>query len=69
MMLATDDIGMSILMNPALAYSVPNNDPPHGNEDDPVGFSKCYHEFNKAVRQSRPTSAGLHLNFSFNLAC
>ncbi|ROW11836.1 hypothetical protein VPNG_04927 [Cytospora leucostoma] len=49
MLLATDHIGMSILLDPALAYSVPASDPPHGTFYDPVGFSKCYSDFNKAV--------------------
>ncbi|KAK7734019.1 hypothetical protein SLS53_008014 [Cytospora paraplurivora] len=49
MLLATDHIGMSILLDPTLAYSVPASDPPHGTFYDPVGFSKCYSDFNKAV--------------------
>lgn len=52
MLLATDYIGMSILMDPALAFSVPNDDPPHGTADDPVGYTRCYNDFNKAVSQS-----------------
>ncbi|KUI64230.1 hypothetical protein VM1G_10987 [Cytospora mali] len=49
MLLATDHIGMSILLDPGLAFSVPNNDPPHGTVDDPVGYSRCYADFNQAV--------------------
>ncbi|ROW04759.1 hypothetical protein VMCG_04734 [Cytospora schulzeri] len=49
MLLATDHIGMSILLDPALAFSVPNDDPPHGTVDDPVGYSRCYEQFDQAV--------------------
>lgn len=57
MLLATDQIGMSILLDPALAYSVPASDPPHGTFYDPVGFSQCYSDFNKAVSHPAPTSS------------
>lgn len=49
MVLATDDIGMGILLDPELAYSVPFDSWPHGGAEDPVGFSQCYSEYTKAV--------------------
>lgn len=64
MMLATDYIGMSILLDPALAFSVPSDDPPHGTVDDPVGYSRCYEQFNQAVSPlSVPISRVLPLPF------
>lgn len=48
MLWATDDIGMGILLDPALAYSVPQDD--HwGTVDDPVGLSFCHETMDAAV--------------------
>lgn len=52
MLLATDQEGMRILMDPNLAYSVPLDTPPWGGPELPTGFSVCYKEFNHAVRQN-----------------
>lgn len=48
MLLATDDVGMSILLDPALALSAPADDF-YGTAQDPVGFSPCYTTMKKAV--------------------
>lgn len=48
MLFATDDIGMSILLNPDLAHSVKQTD--HwGTPDDPVGLTICFDTLFKAV--------------------
>ncbi|KAK7704142.1 hypothetical protein SLS64_008700 [Diaporthe eres] len=48
MLWATDDIGMGILLDPALAHSVPQDD--HwGTVDDPVGLSFCHETMDAAV--------------------
>lgn len=48
MLWATDDIGMGILLDPALAHSVPQED--HwGTVDDPVGLSFCHETMDAAV--------------------
>lgn len=48
MLLATDDIGMSILLNPELALSASVNDF-YGTRADPVGFTPCFASLKKAV--------------------
>lgn len=48
MLLATDDIGMSILLDPDLALSASANDF-YGSSEDPVGFSSCFTTMKKAV--------------------
>lgn len=48
MLWATDDIGMGILLDPALAHSVPQED--HwGTVDDPVGLSFCHETMSAAI--------------------
>lgn len=48
MLWATDDVGMGILLDPALAHSVPQAD--HwGTADDPVGLSFCHETMDAAV--------------------
>lgn len=50
MIFATDDIGMGILLNPALAKSAGNDDGwPWGTKEDPVGFTPCYETIKKAI--------------------
>lgn len=51
MLLATDQEGMRILMDPELAFSVPLDTPPWGGPELPTGFSFCYTEYAHAVRQ------------------
>lgn len=41
MLLATDDIGLSIMLDPALAYSAPGDDFA-GTSADPIGMSPCF---------------------------
>ncbi|KAH8904883.1 hypothetical protein BR93DRAFT_945884 [Coniochaeta sp. PMI_546] len=48
MLFATDDIGMSILLDPALATSLKNEDG-WGTTADPVGFTSCFDTLDKAV--------------------
>ena len=48
MLFATDDIGMSILLDPELATTIKNNDN-FGTVDDPVGLSVCFDTLHKAV--------------------
>ncbi|PSR78492.1 hypothetical protein BD289DRAFT_376621 [Coniella lustricola] len=48
MFLATDDIGMSILLDPALALSASVTDF-YGTSADPVGFTPCFTSLKKAV--------------------
>lgn len=48
MLLATDEIGMSILLDPALALSASEDDY-YGTSQDPVGFSTCLTTMQKAV--------------------
>jgi hypothetical protein len=49
MLFATDDIGMSILLNPDLASTLTFEDM-WGDNSSPVGFSVCYKEMTKAMR-------------------
>ncbi|CAN8100388.1 unnamed protein product [Discula destructiva] len=49
MLLATDVVGMRILMDPDLAYSVPADTPPWGGPELPTGFSQCYNSYAHAV--------------------
>ena len=48
MLWATDGVGMGILLDPALAHSVPQADP-WGTVDDPVGLSFCHETMDAAV--------------------
>lgn len=48
MLLATDDVGMSVLLDPALALSASVDDF-YGTSKDPVGFSPCFSTLHKAV--------------------
>ncbi|ROW06020.1 hypothetical protein VMCG_04633 [Cytospora schulzeri] len=48
MLLATDEIGMSILLDPKLALSASVEDY-YGTSEDPVGFSSCFATMKKAV--------------------
>ncbi|KUI56767.1 hypothetical protein VP1G_04138 [Cytospora mali] len=48
MLLATDDIGMGILLDPNLALSASADDF-YGTAKDPVGFSSCFTTMKKAV--------------------
>lgn len=48
MLLATDDVGMAILLDPALALSASADDF-YGTARDPVGFSSCFATMKKAV--------------------
>jgi hypothetical protein len=48
MVLATDSIGMGILLDKQLARSLAIEDE-WGNADDPVGFSSCYETFHSAI--------------------
>lgn len=57
MLLATDQIGMQILLDPALAHSVPLDTPPWGAPEDPVGYSVCYENYGQAA------SKKIHLLF------
>lgn len=50
MLLATDQEGMRILMDPNLAFSVPLDTSPWGGAELPTGFTVCYSEFLHAVR-------------------
>lgn len=54
MLLATDQIGMKILLDPALAYSVPLDTPPWGGAELPVGYSVCYSNYAQAVSSTVP---------------
>lgn len=48
MLWTTDDIGMGILLDPALAHSVPQED--HwGTLDDPIGLSFCHETMDAAI--------------------
>lgn len=49
MLLATDQEGMRVLMDPNLAFSVPLDTPPWGGAELPTGFSVCYTEYSHAV--------------------
>lgn len=49
MLLATDYTGMQILLDPALAYSVPLNTWPWGGPELPTGYSVCYADYGQAV--------------------
>ncbi|CAK7201565.1 hypothetical protein SEUCBS139899_004271 [Sporothrix eucalyptigena] len=49
MVLATDAIGIDILLDPKLACSLPDSASKWGTKDDPVGLSPCYLERSKAV--------------------
>lgn len=53
MLFATDQIGMSILMDPNLAHSVMFDSQPYGSYEDPVGFSACYPDYTKAVSETQ----------------
>src|SRR4051812_19386310 len=48
MLFATDSVGMSILLDPALAHSVRRKDN-FGGEDDPTGLTICPDTFKKAI--------------------
>ncbi|KUJ18928.1 uncharacterized protein LY89DRAFT_581954, partial [Mollisia scopiformis] len=48
MLLATDDIGMGILLSPSLADSVEVNDV-FGSASDPTGFTPCYAAMGQAI--------------------
>lgn len=48
MLLATDDVGMSILLDPELALSASVDDF-YGSKSDPVGLSPCMTSLKKAV--------------------
>lgn len=48
MLLATDDIGMAILLDPKLAKSTAIDDH-YGSKDDPVGFTPCFSSLMKAI--------------------
>ncbi|KAF3765025.1 hypothetical protein M406DRAFT_356769 [Cryphonectria parasitica EP155] len=49
MLLATDRVGMKILLDPTYAYSVPLDTPPWGGAELPVGYSVCYSDYAQAV--------------------
>jgi hypothetical protein len=48
MLLATDSIGMGILLNPSLADSVSHDDF-FGSASDPTGFTPCYNSMRQAI--------------------
>ncbi|KAF4922371.1 hypothetical protein CGCVW01_v005345 [Colletotrichum viniferum] len=48
MILATDDVGMGILLDPAFALSASQDDE-FGSKENPVGLSGCYGDWNAAV--------------------
>ncbi|KAF8862970.1 hypothetical protein BDZ45DRAFT_645212 [Acephala macrosclerotiorum] len=48
MLLATDSIGMSILLNPSLAHSIKKPDF-FGTVEDPTGFTPCYDTMMHAI--------------------
>jgi hypothetical protein len=48
MLLATDDVGMSVLLDPELSLSASVDDF-YGTSQDPVGFSTCFSTLHKAV--------------------
>jgi hypothetical protein len=56
MILATDDIGMSILLDPSLALTASVDDY-WGSSSDPVGLSACYNHHHKAVHAEIGTTA------------
>ncbi|KAM0280999.1 hypothetical protein ACHAQH_003728 [Verticillium albo-atrum] len=56
MILATDQIGMYTLLDPALAASASVADQ-FGTADDPVGLSGCYHDWNAAVHAEVGTTS------------
>lgn len=49
MLLATDDIGMGILLDPELALSVPADTSLYGGPELPTDFSQCYNGWADAV--------------------
>lgn len=49
MFLATDSVGMGILLDPDLAYSVPMDTWPWGGPELPTGYSVCYADYGQAV--------------------
>ncbi|PSR88577.1 hypothetical protein BD289DRAFT_482077 [Coniella lustricola] len=51
MLLATDRVGMEILLDPLYAGSVPLDTPPWGGAEIPVGYSVCYNNYAEAVGQ------------------
>lgn len=48
MLLATDDVGMAILLDPEIALSASVDDF-YGSRADPVGFTPCFASLKKAV--------------------
>lgn len=52
MLLATDQTGMRILLDPELAYSVPLDTKPWGGPELPVGYSICYAGYAEAVSEN-----------------
>ncbi|OLN96078.1 hypothetical protein CCHL11_03302, partial [Colletotrichum chlorophyti] len=65
MILATDDVGMSILLDPTLA-TTSSQDDRFGSKDDPVGFSGCYNDWNAAVHAEVGTT-GLIQNAGYQV--
>ncbi|KAK3681571.1 hypothetical protein B0T22DRAFT_298519 [Podospora appendiculata] len=56
MIFATDDIGMGLLLDPALATSASVDDQ-FGTKDNPVGLSGCYADWNAAVHAEVGTTS------------
>ena len=56
MIFATDDVGMALLLDPALAMSASVDDR-FGKHGDPVGLTGCYKDWNAAVHAEVGTTA------------
>ncbi|KAH0439388.1 hypothetical protein CcaCcLH18_02865 [Colletotrichum camelliae] len=65
MILATDDVGMGILLDPAFALSASQDDE-FGSKETPVGLSGCYADWNAAVHAEIGTT-GLILKAGYKV--
>ncbi|KAI3541512.1 hypothetical protein CSPX01_07600 [Colletotrichum filicis] len=65
MIFATDDVGMSILLDPTVATSASEDDR-FGSKDAPVGLSGCYADWNAAVHAEVGTT-GLIMNAGYKV--
>lgn len=63
MLFATDQIGMSILIDPNLAHTVAFDSQPYGGYEDPVGFSACYPDYTKAVSHHKKRPCLFYLSW------
>ncbi|KXH27623.1 hypothetical protein CSAL01_12942 [Colletotrichum salicis] len=65
MIFATDDVGMSILLDPTVATTASEDDR-FGSKDAPVGLSRCYADWNAAVHAEVGTT-GLMMNAGYKV--